>query len=78
MTSRQEHLSLLAEVAMLYYEKRMKQSEIAAILDVSSSTVSRFLEEALREKIVEITINYPWQSSVELSARLEESNQRLA
>jgi DNA-binding transcriptional regulator LsrR (DeoR family) len=72
MTSKQEHLSLLAEVAMLYYEKRMKQSEIAAILDVSSSTVSRFLDEALREKIVEITINYPWQSSIELSARLEE------
>ena len=72
MPSKQEHLNLLAEVAMLYYEKRMKQGEIAAVLDVSGSTISRFLEEALREKIVDIKINYPWQSSAELSARLEE------
>jgi DNA-binding transcriptional regulator LsrR (DeoR family) len=34
--------------------------------------VSRLLEESLREKVVEITINYPWQSSAELEARLEE------
>jgi DNA-binding transcriptional regulator LsrR (DeoR family) len=72
MASKQEHLILLAEVAMLYYEKKMTQNEIAAILDVSRSTVSRLLEEALREKVVEITINYPWQSSTELEARLEE------
>lgn len=72
MSSKQEHLILLAEVAMLYYEKKMTQNDIAAILDVSRSTVSRLLEEALREKVVEITINYPWQSSAELEARLEE------
>ncbi len=72
MTSIQEHLVLLAEVAMLYYEKKMNQGDIAAVLDVSRSTVSRLLEEALREKVVEITINYPWQSSAELEARLEE------
>ena len=72
MASKQEQLILLAEVAMLYYEKKMTQSDIAAILDVSRSTVSRLLEEALREKVVEITINYPWQSSAELEARLEE------
>ncbi len=72
MAPKQEHLTLLAEVAMLYYEKKMRQSEIAAILDVSRSTVSRLLEEALREKVVEITINYPWQSSAELEAQLEE------
>ena len=72
MALRQEQLTLLAEVAMLYYEKKMRQSEIAAILDVSRSTVSRMLDEALREKIVEITISYPWQSSAELESCLEE------
>jgi deoxyribonucleoside regulator len=61
----EEH-EMLSEVARLYYENNMTQSEIAKQIHTSRSTVSRLLTEAREKKVVEITIHYPWDRSPEL------------
>lgn len=50
---------LLATVASLYYKLNQSQGEIAARLDISSSTVSRLIKEAREKGIVEIQIRMP-------------------
>lgn len=49
----------MAEVAVLYYEKKMTQQEIAEQLDLSRQTVSKLLNDALAGKIVEIRVHDP-------------------
>ncbi len=49
----------LAQVATLYYERGMRQSEIAEQLGESRSNVSRLLAEARRRGVVEIRIHRP-------------------
>jgi deoxyribonucleoside regulator len=61
-----EELEMLSEVARLYYENNMTQSEIAKQIHTSRSTVSRLLIEAREKKVVEITIHYPWDRSPDL------------
>jgi DNA-binding transcriptional regulator LsrR (DeoR family) len=61
---------LLATVASLYYQLHISQSDIAARLDVSSSTVSRLLKEAHQKGIVEIQIRVPTPRDFELEQRL--------
>jgi len=63
-------LKLLAEVATLYYEDELTQEEIAQRLGISRSNISRLLTEAKRKGVVEIRINYPWQTSPSLQAAL--------
>ena len=58
-----EETELLSEVARLYYENDMTQSEIAKHIHTSRSTVSRLLQEARTKRIVEIRIHYPWDRS---------------
>ncbi len=50
---------LMAEAATLYYEKKMTQQEIADIMNLSRQTVSKLLQEAIDENIVEIRIHNP-------------------
>lgn len=50
---------LLAEIATLYYEEKMTQSEIAKQLHLSRPTISHMLNEARDRGIVSITINHP-------------------
>ncbi len=50
---------LMAEVATLYYEKKMTQQEIADLMKLSRQTVSKLLRDAEAENIVEITIHNP-------------------
>jgi DNA-binding transcriptional regulator LsrR (DeoR family) len=57
---------LLATVASLYYKLNKSQGEIAARLDMSSSTVSRLLREAHERGIVQITIHMPIPRDLEL------------
>ena len=52
-----EELDLLAEVARLYYEKNMTQSEISRHIHTSRSTVSRLLQDARDRSVVEIIIH---------------------
>lgn len=57
--TRLEELRLMARVAHLYYNQELKQSEIAEMLDLSQTTVSRLLKRAIAEKIVRISVNMP-------------------
>jgi DNA-binding transcriptional regulator LsrR (DeoR family) len=59
-------------VAKLYYEDKQTQEEISHRINVSRSTVSRLLQEAVERNIVTIKINYPWQRDLELERRLVE------
>ena len=49
-------LSLLAEVACDYYERRLDQNEIAKRLCLSRTRVSRLLKEAFEKGVVNITV----------------------
>ena len=64
---------LMAEAAMLYYEKKCTQQEIAEVMALSRQTVSKLLNDAIREKIVEIKIHHPERVCKELEDRLCES-----
>lgn len=50
---------LIYEIAVLYYEKKYTQQEIAEFMNLSRQTVSKFLSEAINENIVEIKVNNP-------------------
>lgn len=49
----------MREASILYYEKKRTQQEIAQIMKLSRQTVSKLLNEALKENIVEIKIHNP-------------------
>ena len=62
-------LSLLAEVACDYYERRLDQNEIAKRLCLSRTRVSRLLKEAFEKGVVNITVNYRCSECGQFSAR---------
>jgi|GEM_PF-818456 len=75
MSSREKPITrskvdLLASVAVMKYKRGYSQAEIAAILGVSSMTVSRLLDEAVEQGIVKITIKTPIDGDEELSQGL--------
>lgn len=49
----------MQEAAILYYEKKYTQNEVAQIMNLSRQTVSKLLNDAIKENIVEIKINNP-------------------
>lgn len=51
--------SLIVQVAILYYEQKYTQMEIAKELHLSRPTISHMLNEARERGIVTITINHP-------------------
>lgn len=55
----QQEKSLMLEAAVLYYEQKLTQQEIAKIMGLTRQTVSKLLCEAIEEKVVEITIRNP-------------------
>lgn len=68
--TRTDELRLMTKVARLYYERGMQQAEIADILCLSQSTVSRVIKRAHDEKIVRTTIDPPKGVYAELEDRL--------
>lgn len=66
----ENHTQLLVRTAQLYYEEQLNQSDIANILQVSRPTVSRLIDEARREGVVEIIVHDPIQKNAELSNQL--------
>ena len=66
----EEHIQLLAEVASLYYEQNLDQSEIATQLSVSRSSVSRLLTEARELNVIEFRVNFPLLRDTELEDAL--------
>jgi DNA-binding transcriptional regulator LsrR (DeoR family) len=66
----QNRIDLLADVAEMYYIDKMDQSDIANIVGVSRSMVSRMLTEARQQDIVEFKINRQINSNPDLENRL--------
>jgi DNA-binding transcriptional regulator LsrR (DeoR family) len=69
--ARSDELRLIAKVARLYYERRVRQADIAAQLDLSQATVSRLLKRAEEEGIVRITVSVPHGAYTELEEELQ-------
>jgi DNA-binding transcriptional regulator LsrR (DeoR family) len=70
MDETNQRLAYLAHVASLYYDHGKNQQDIADELKITRSAVSRLLTEARQKGIVEIKINYPWQTNLELEKAL--------
>ncbi|MEZ4658955.1 MAG: sugar-binding transcriptional regulator [Caldilineaceae bacterium] len=62
----------MSKVARLYHEQGLNQSQIAAQLYLSQSTVSRLLKRAQKEQIIRIVIQTPPGTFPELEAKLLE------
>ena len=60
----------MAEAAVLYYEKKYTQQEIAQVMGLSRQTVSKLLNDALRENVVEIRIHDPKKDCAKLEQEL--------
>ncbi len=60
----------MEEAAILYYEKKLTQQEIARTMNLSRQTVSKLLSDAVKENIVEIKIHNPEVSCIELEKKL--------
>jgi DNA-binding transcriptional regulator LsrR (DeoR family) len=69
--ARNDELRLIAKVAHLYYERGVRQAEIARQLDLSQATVSRLLKRAEDERIVRITVSVPHGAYTELEEELQ-------
>lgn len=67
----QEKLVKVIEAAKLYYLLDYNQNEIARVLGVSRPTVSRLLQLAKSEGIVQISIKDPNENTESLAAQLE-------
>jgi len=65
-----ERLELLGQIASWYYEDNLDQSVIAQQIGRSRSMVSRMLQEARQHNIVEINVNYPLKTDLELATQL--------
>jgi DNA-binding transcriptional regulator LsrR (DeoR family) len=57
--ARIDELRLLTKVARLYYERQMRQGEIADHLGLSQATISRLLNSAKEAGIVRTTVHVP-------------------
>ncbi|MGA2481211.1 MAG: sugar-binding domain-containing protein [Spirochaetia bacterium] len=65
-----DDLQKIVNVARMYYEKGLKQEDIARKVKISRASVSLILAEARRKGIVEITIRNPLDDNTELSDAL--------
>ena len=70
--SRTDELRMMLRVAQLYYEDKLKQSEISQRLYVSQATVSRLLKRAEKEGVVRVTIAAPRGTYPQYEAALRE------
>ncbi len=70
--SKQDEQRLLVKIATLYYAENKKQSEIATLLHLSQSFVSRALTRCQKEGLVKITVVQPTNIFVELEKAIEQ------
>ena len=59
-------------VVEMHYDRGLTQQEIGKKLNVSRTTISRALAQAKKQGYVQIKINYPEDSAINLEGRLEE------
>lgn len=70
MNSKNSRLSLLEEVASLYYEDGLKQEDIAERFYISRTQVSRMLNQAIQQGIVEIKVHHRVNRNYDLENRI--------
>ncbi|MGL5286456.1 DNA-binding transcriptional regulator LsrR, DeoR family [Aeromonas sp. RU39B] len=70
--SKQDELRLLVKIATLYYIEGKKQSEIATLLQISQSFVSRSITRCQKEGLVKITVVQPPNIFLSLEQTLEQ------
>lgn len=68
-----EEKLLMSEAATLYYEKKYTQQEVADLMHLSRQTVSKLLNDAIKENIVEIKIHDPEKDCKALEQQLCET-----
>lgn len=68
-------LSMMTEVASMYYEKNMTQSEIGDKLFLSRTRISRILKRAQEEGVVEIKINHMLERNYSFEERFKQKFQ---
>jgi DNA-binding transcriptional regulator LsrR (DeoR family) len=69
----QEQLRLITRVAWLYHMRGLKQSQVADVLGLSQSRVSRLLESATKLGVVRTTVRTPDGLQLELEHALTET-----
>ena len=69
---KQEKAQML-EAAVLYYEQKLTQQQIASIMGLTRQTVSKLLSEAVNQRVVEITIHNPQQECHALETEICEN-----
>lgn len=57
--TRLDELRLMTRVARMYYERNMRQSDIADQLGLSQATISRLLNRSRDEGVIRISVNVP-------------------
>ena len=62
--------ALMLEAAVLYYEKKLTQQEIAKQMALTRQTVSKLLAEAVESNVVEISIREPQAECGRLGAEI--------
>lgn len=65
-----DRLEILGQVAAWYYEDNVDQTVIAERIGKSRSMVSRMLQEAREQGLVEIRVTYPLKRDTEVETRL--------
>jgi len=66
-----ENKKFISKIARLYYIGNLTQQEIADNLKISRTKVSRYLDKAREERIVEIKINSPQEDYTHLEYEIE-------
>jgi len=66
-----ENKKFISKIARLYYVGNLTQQEIADNLNISRTKVSRYLDKAREEGIVEIKINSPQEDYTDLEYEIE-------
>ncbi|OIQ08132.1 deoxyribonucleoside regulator [Moorella thermoacetica] len=66
-----DDIHLMTKICYLYYNKDLTQSQIASQLDITRQMVSRLLQKAKQEGLVQIQIRSPAISVTELEYKLE-------
>lgn len=69
--TRRDELRQIAKVADLYYSRNLKQTEIAALMGIHQSSISRILNKARAEGIVRVSLTHPAGFYPELENALE-------
>ena len=68
----EERINLLANIAEMYFIEGKNQSQIADVVGMTRSNVSRLLKEARESGVVKIQINRPIKSNPQLAQQLVE------